>query len=344
MAVAYSKSTIATQDARIQKVFNLLWTRFHEISETGKQIDLQRWANYLAFDVVGQLGIGGTIGFIENGDATGIMRSLHGYFYTQSVFGYLPTQMRWTQHPLFKAIASCVGAVPAFVVFQEWMAKQIQGRIDEGQHKDRPKDMLDHFIAMREPDGQSARWPSIAIEVGNLIGAGADTTAIGITVVMAQLMLHPEDWGRVKAEVDQAYEAAGTSDQETVGLCLQLVEKLPFLKACIQEATRLCPSITWQLPREAPKAGITIAGYYLPRSATLSINPIAHNRSKEIFGEDAAEWRPQRWLPEEGQGEGSKSEYLRRIEKYNVTVSRAQLCTETTPSLPLPLASGESRN
>lgn len=309
------------QEGRVQQVLDHLWHRFRQFAKDGQHIDIQVWANYLAFDVVSQLGMGGPIGFIDDGDKHGILSAVHQIFYIQAAAGYMPGQMMFLQWPSVQALADLLGGAGGFKRFNKWSERQIKSRMaEEEEDSKRGRDLLDHFISMKEPDGKKATQPSVMAEVGNLIGAGADTAAVGIAVVLGQLVEHPDDLATLRREVDEAYEALATSGQESAELNLREMERLPFLSACVQEATRMCPSIVWQLPREAPESGITIAGHYIPPSATLSMSPMAHNRSKEIFGDDADEWRPQRWLPGGDQVEG-KSERQRRMEKYNVTVS-----------------------
>lgn len=315
-----------SQEAQVQKVLDHLWRRLREFADGGQHIDIQVWANYLAFDVVSQLGMGGPLGFIDDGgDRHGLMSAVHQIFYVQAAAGYVPGQMMFLQWPSFQAVADLLGAAQGFKRFREWSRGQVKSRMAEDPNKasSRGRDLLDHFISMKEPDGQKATQPSVMAEVGNLIGAGADTAAVGMAVVLGQLVEHPDDLERLRREVDDAYETLSSSGQGSAELSWREMEQMPFLNACVQEATRLCPSILWQLPREAPEAGITIAGHYIPPGATLSMSPIAHNRSKEIFGDDADEWRPQRWLPAGDQvdGKAMKSERQRRMEKYNVTVS-----------------------
>jgi cytochrome P450 len=53
-----------------------------------------------------------------------------------------------------------------------------------------------------------------------------------------------------------------------------------------------------------PPEGITIQKYFIPGGAHVSMSPWAMNRSKEVFGDDANVWRPERWL---GDSEKAKS-------------------------------------
>lgn len=323
VAAAYSKTAIMTQEAKVQQVLDHLWGRFRQFAQDGQEIDLQVWANYLGFDVVSQVGIGGPLGFIDNGDATGLLRSIHQIFYIKGSFGYLPGQMQFLQWPMVQALIKRLGGPKGPELFRVWRMEQVRSRMKEDPDKasERGRDLLDHFISMKEADGSPATERSVLAEIGGLVGAGADTAAVGIAVVLGQLMEHPDDLVTLRREVDTAYhELARTGRRDPSDLGLREMERLPFLNACVQEATRLCPSIVWQLPREAPKTGITIAGHYIPPGATLGMSPMAHNRSKDIFGDDADEWRPQRWLPQgEGtDGQAAKSEQQRKMDKYNV--------------------------
>jgi cytochrome P450 len=67
----------------------------------------------------------------------------------------------------------------------------------------------------------------------------------------------------------------------------------------VKEAGRIFPSIVYQIPRYAPPEGVTIAGYAIPPATPVGISARSMNRSKEIFGQDANEFRPERWLEDE---------------------------------------------
>ena len=89
-------------------------------------------------------------------------------------------------------------------------------------------------------------------------------------------------------------------------------QSLPYLQATIKEAARLWPSIVWNLPRDSPAGGLTIDGkYYVPEGYTLSVSPMAQNRDPYIYGPDAKEFKPERWLQDEAQ--------TRRMELLSMT-------------------------
>jgi len=62
------------------------------------------------------------------------------------------------------------------------------------------------------------------------------------------------------------------------------------------EALRLSPSVSMVLPRFAPEDGIEINGIRIPAKTELAANPYVIHRNKQIFGEDADEFQPERWF------------------------------------------------
>jgi cytochrome P450 len=105
-------------------------------------------------------------------------------------------------------------------------------------------------------------------------------------------MRYPKYMTRLKSEIDEYY----TSRNLTTPITYSQALEMPFLQAVIKEAGRLHPSIMYQLPRYAPPEGLTIDGIFLPSGTEVGISPLSMNRDKEIFGEDANDFRPERWL------------------------------------------------
>jgi cytochrome P450 len=320
-------STICTLEPKINHITQAVWSKFRDLADIGRPIDLQEWTTYYASDVVCQLGLGAPLGFVEKGgDVNGILHSIHTYFYAAANLGYLPGRTKWVDNSLMRGILRLFapGKDTGSNGLTNFIISQVTHRLQSSPDEKRPSDMLDHFLSMKDPSGEKVGMPDVAVEGGNLLGAGGDTTAVGIAVVLKYLLSHPEDYKRLQQEVDKAYADHHFDDKAGEHLSYDIASKLPFLNACIKEGTRLVPSILWQLPRECPKEGITIAGHFIPPKATLSMSPIAQNRCKEIFGEDANEWRPERFTVGDG---GMPAEYVRNIEKHLVTVSMPQTAT-----------------
>lgn len=72
--------------------------------------------------------------------------------------------------------------------------------------------------------------------------------------------------------------------------------KIPLLTATIKEAMRLHPSVALTMPRIVDIFGLEIAGTVIPTGYQVGMNAAVIGRNKDIYGADADEFRPQRWL------------------------------------------------
>lgn len=294
---AYSMSSILSMEPFIQEVASELWGRFREFSKSSDPLPLHLWGNYFAFDVVGQLALGGKIGFVEHGqDISGIIKSIHDGFYLMANMGNVPLQMFWFNNSIAQWMVQNFGGkrMNSFNVFLQWLEKRVTERMINGLGNKR-KDMLQHFIDAKDMSGQPVKKGDVMIEGVNILGAGADTTSIGILAVMGAILTHPEAKKKLQNELDQAYKDLGLEGTNKE-IDFKDAEKLPYLAAVIKESMRLHPSISYQLPRVVPESGIQIGEHFINPGSICSISATSMNRSKEIFGPDAEEWKPERWI------------------------------------------------
>jgi len=311
-------SVVAAED-NIQGVLSSLWQKFDHFAEVGENVNLSKWAYYFTYDVVGTVCWSAPLGMIrEEKDVDNYIRLMHEAFYWISNLGYLPGGSSWITNPLTAHIAPLFGSSIHLSAkpFQKQCFKKVMARRKEGSSKDKQaRDMLDHFLGMKNMDGTPLGLAEIMPEVGNPMAAGADTTSIGIRAVLGPILLSKKHYERLQNELDQARKDASLNKDEM--LPFKTLKYLPFLSACIKEGGRIHPSIVYNLPRKVPKGGITIDGRFMPQGSTISFSPLAQNRCQSIFGEDADEWRPERWI----EGEGSSEEDIKRMDKYIATVS-----------------------
>lgn len=70
---------------------------------------------------------------------------------------------------------------------------------------------------------------------------------------------------------------------------------VPYIMAVFYETLRLYPPVPFEI-KQCEQATTLPDGTFLPNNAVLVWCPWAMNRSKLIWGEDAADFRPERWL------------------------------------------------
>lgn len=294
-----------------------LWKRFDEFAEKGESINLSKWASYFTYDVVGTLCFSEPMGFVRDGQDSNFISIVHNSLWWIVNLGFLPGQSFLMINPLCLFLARFLKLQVAEFsgAFQEFAVGRALQRLRDCQKEAKHQDMLDHFITLKDPQGKPASMSAILAEIGNVLVAGADTTSVAIKAVLGPLLQDPKRYHRLQEELDKAAADCNPDDRERA-LSYSVIKDLPFLSACIKEGSRIHPSIIYQLPRIAPTEGITFDGYFLDRTTTISMSPLSQNRCREVFGEDADQWKPERWIPDEGCSE----EQIKLMDKNLATV------------------------
>jgi cytochrome P450 len=115
-----------------------------------------------------------------------------------------------------------------------------------------------------------------------------DTTANTLSWCCYELCRNPDIQDRVREEV----LANITSPNQSIRW--GTLESLPLLNGVCEEAIRLYPTVPITF-REA-FADATVAGHHIPKGTHVAISPYAVNRSFEFWGPTADQFRPDRWV------------------------------------------------
>lgn len=176
-------------------------------------------------------------------------------------------------------------------------------------------DYLQHFLESK------STHPDL-VDDGIIMGyllvnllAGADTTAITIRAIFYFCLRHPATFRRLAAEV----RAAGFATDKPAPYAA--ARQLPYLEAVVREAMRLHPAVGMPLERWVPAGGLTLpgGGGYVPKGAVVGMNAYVVGRNKGVWGQDADEFRPERWLRAEGESEEGFKARLQRMNAADLT-------------------------
>lgn len=126
---------------------------------------------------------------------------------------------------------------------------------------------------------------------GNVF-AGSDTTSISLNATYYNIIKNPRVQVKLRAELDDAHARGALSDPPSFAE----TQALPYLQAVLKEALRMHPAVGLCLWRIVPAGGATLAGQYFPAGTNVGVNCWVAHRNKEVWGEDAEEFRPERWL------------------------------------------------
>ncbi|KAB8204990.1 cytochrome P450 [Aspergillus parasiticus] len=95
------------------------------------------------------------------------------------------------------------------------------------------------------------------------------------------------------------------------------VRSLPYLDAVMREAMRVHPGVGLLLERIVPKGGFTLPdGRFVPEGTMVGMNSWVINRNRTVFGPEPDSFKPERWLPAEGEDDEA---YQTRFSKMKGT-------------------------
>ncbi|KAG0231007.1 hypothetical protein BGW41_002341 [Actinomortierella wolfii] len=153
----------------------------------------------------------------------------------------------------------------------------------------RHKDMLDHFINYKFEDGSKLSDKELRDIFMNFMFAGRDTTAQTLVWQFYLILTHPDVEAKLRQEIDQVLEGSDDYIYET------LTRDMAYTKAVFYETLRLYPPV-------AMSGVVAVHDDVLPDGTRVGAGDIIGfsafclNRELGIWGPDATEFRPERFL------------------------------------------------
>ncbi|KAJ5511121.1 Cytochrome P450 E-class group I, partial [Penicillium expansum] len=266
VAKAYAMTSILKMEEYIQGVVDQSRETFAEcVAQASKGeavLDMALYTQAFAFDVLGEIGFGRSFDLLKTrgqGPSKSIVEAIDLSFLVLANSGYLPGKLRWLKSNAIKAICKLAN-IDLSKLQQLFKVTLYADEIvmKRKQEKASRTDLLQQFIDSKTGDGKPLEHPELLGEVVSLLGAGADTTAIGIRAVLGPLALDRTGYTKLTEEIDSFYATQNLEDREIKYTeCLEL----PYLQAVIKEGLRMHPSIQFQLPRYSPRVALgTVQG------------------------------------------------------------------------------------
>jgi len=147
--------------------------------------------------------------------------------------------------------------------------------------------VLSILARTKDADGNLLDVERVISECVGMMVAGHETSAATAAWFFIWMQKKPEVLRKIADEVNNSIAEEGCYKASKV-------VDLPYLTASLNESQRLTPSavgfIRWL------KQDTQLGVYLLPAGSAILPNIYLTQRSKEIYGEDALEYRPERWL------------------------------------------------
>ncbi|KAF7013050.1 unnamed protein product [Triticum aestivum] len=152
------------------------------------------------------------------------------------------------------------------------------------------EDLLGVLLRLHEEDtlNFSLTFETVGTIIFEIFGAATDTTASTLEWAMAELIRNPHVMARAKLELQQRLGHHRRSTVTSADL-----DGLHYLRMVIKETLRLHPSVS--LIHRAAMEDCQVMGYHIPKGTSVMINAFAVGTDPTHWGEDAAEFRPERF-------------------------------------------------
>ncbi|CAK7201920.1 hypothetical protein SEUCBS139899_004636 [Sporothrix eucalyptigena] len=284
VASMYSMSSLVSYEPFVDNCIALFKSRLREKAISGELLDLAAWLQFYAFDVIGEITYGRQFGFLDKGsDIDGMMDSLDQILWFQTYLG-LFLWLKPIGKYLFSLGSSSQNFFASFIIKNIAEAKKTADDADEHISMSMTTKLVK---AQRKDPGSLSDTELLMYTAGN-IGAGSDTTAIGLSSVVYYLYRSPRVLRKLREELDAANLSPRPAFKD--------VQKLPYLQAVLNESMRLHPGVGLPLFRTVPAGGAEVAGKFFPAGVHLGVNAWVLHQNPDIFGANPAEFRPERWI------------------------------------------------
>ncbi|KAL6902170.1 hypothetical protein ACP4OV_005046 [Aristida adscensionis] len=157
--------------------------------------------------------------------------------------------------------------------------------------EDVDENLVDVLIGLQEKGGFGFHLSNSVIKalILDMFAGGTGTSGSAMEWAMSELMRNPAAMAKVQGQLREAFRGKAAVTEG------ELQASGPwYLKLVIKEALRLHPPAPMLVPRESI-AACEVEGYTVPAGARVVINAWAIGRDARYWGDDAEEFRPERF-------------------------------------------------
>ncbi|KAE8694715.1 CYP704C1 protein [Hibiscus syriacus] len=163
------------------------------------------------------------------------------------------------------------------------------------------EDILSRFLmeSKRDPENMNDRY--LRDIILNFMIAGKDTSASTLSWFFYVLLKHPGVWDKVVEEVWDVTRAKDNmcADEFSRLMTDEALDKMHYLHAAITETLRLYPAVPVD-GKFSAEDDVLPDGFKVKKGDGINYMAYAMGRMTYVWGEDAVEYRPERWLDDNG--------------------------------------------
>ncbi|KAJ7078782.1 cytochrome P450 [Mycena epipterygia] len=166
----------------------------------------------------------------------------------------------------------------------------------------RAKDIISLLLRANETaaTGEQLSEAELTGQMTVMIFGAQDTSSSALSRILHLLATRPDIQHKIREEIRVVHAA----DRPQERLTLEEISALPWLDAVLKETLRLYAPVPFvrrttlaerTIPFIASPSG-GVSSVTIPRGTTLFVGIAGANRLQTVWGSDATEWKPERWL------------------------------------------------
>ncbi|KFY98846.1 hypothetical protein V500_01542 [Pseudogymnoascus sp. VKM F-4518 (FW-2643)] len=303
---AFSEKAIRSAETFVVKHVDR-WTELIIDGNDGKEWtapqNMSNLAEYLVFDIMGDLSFGTSFDLKEAGEN----RFRH---IPHTIAVYMQLMYRISQSPILRAWvwlkprgldglleSASPKNVKDYYAFVDQSVIKRRGEEESlemsGADKSQGRKDLLHYLFKTTDDAGNPAYSvdELNAEANMLIIGGSDTTSTILSGFWFYLTRHPRVYAKLVEEIRTTFKSA---DDIKTGPALISCK---YLQACVEETMRLSPAGVSELAREVLPGGLDIAGHHIPEGIHVGVATWVIMHNEEFYG-DAWVYRPERWIPD----------------------------------------------
>ncbi|KAK0636793.1 cytochrome P450 [Bombardia bombarda] len=311
--VPYSMAAMQQLSPFINDTIELLARKMEEhISANAGVFNLGDYLHYFAFDVLGEVAFSRSFGFLAQGrDVDNAIKTIDNSQTYNGLVGQVPElDYLLRRNPLRQIIPgmSTKNALITRMALEEMSRRQPFDKDSAGLLRtgDGRQDLMASLIQGHLKDPERFGQGDVFAVAHGAIFAGSDSTASTMQSFFWHILAAPHAYQSLVREIEEAVANGEVPSDGNISWTES--QNLAYTQACLKEAMRVRPAVGLNITRFAPPEGAELDGHFFPGGTSIAVNGWVLHRDREIFGQDADVFRPERWLEDE--------ERARKMERY----------------------------
>lgn len=304
------RSLRETMTTTIRKHSVALQGIFERASATGETLDLFNLFNRFTIEAFAEIGFGVKMNCLDSDQEHPFQRAFDGVqrhaarrFVRPAWFWKLQRWLNVGSERLLRLDLEVIDSTVLGIIEQSMAHReQVHQAVNlDGNHDDHSSDKtdivslyLDNYAVITGDDSAKSFDPRLLRDVVvNFLIAGRDTTAQALSWFFYCLDRNPRVASKIRDELrDKIPELFDGRDRAPT---MEQVGRLVYLEAALRETLRLYPSVPIS-SKDANRDVILSDGTPVRAGTTVLLTFYAMGRNPHVWGPDAAEYKPERWL------------------------------------------------